>query len=305
VSRLLAILAISMTGTFALAVAPHSAAANVEPCLNAGRCPRPVVDVQTGYRYSYDNGNIVAMPAISHSSSGGPAMEYRVLPACFNNRPPSGDGSDPGRDDHCLGALTSPRCAVGEILVWTYSRRAGSSQAWVQTGQRCIGVRRVVPVAAVRDAVREELAKRVADPRFEVRPGEATLVNLPVIAYVTDSGRKEQQRDCAHPEGVCFSVTQPVPGRLEARPVYVWDFGQGPEAEGRGRPYDGTSPREVPDYYVSHTYMQRGPQRVRLTVGWRATFTVAGLPPIELADLPRSAEASFPVLEAWSELVSQ
>jgi len=42
---------------------------------------------------------------------------------------------------------------------------------------------------------------------------------------------------------------------------------------------------------------QRGPQRVLLTVGWRATFTVAGLAPIELAELPRSADASFPVLE--------
>jgi hypothetical protein len=165
-------------------------------------------------------------------------------------------------------------------------------------------VSRVVPVAALRDAVREGLARRVADPRFEVRPGGRALVNLPVIAYATHSGRREEQRDCADPEGVCFAVTRPLPGRLEARPVYVWDFGLGAETEGRGRPYDGTSPRQAPDYYVSHTYGQTGPQRVRLTVAWRATFTIAGLPPIELAELPRSAEVSFPVLEARSELVA-
>jgi len=171
----------------ALASAPV-AFADTAPCRDHDLCPQPTVN-SDGYNYSFEDGSVVATPVLQ-ASSRGPAMEFLNLPACFHNRPPSGDGSDPGRDDNCLGALTSPRCAVGEILVWTYSRPAGSSQAWVRAGERCVGVRRVVPVAAVREAVREELAKRVADPRFEVRPGEATLVNLPLIAYATDSGRR-------------------------------------------------------------------------------------------------------------------
>jgi hypothetical protein len=86
--------------------------------------------------------------------------------------------------------------------------------------------------------------------------------------------------------------------------VYEWVFAPGGEAEGKGRPYDGTDPSE-PGYYVSHTYQARGAAEVRLTVVWKATFTVEGLLPIELADLAQPTDpANLTVHEARSELVA-
>jgi hypothetical protein len=164
-------------------------------------------------------------------------------------------------------------------------------------------------------AVREQLDARLTAPRFAVQPPGRAVVNLPVIVHVTAEGRRVPQADCAHPQGVCFDVTVPVPGRLEAAPSYGWLFDPagtadtadtaGAVAAGRGRPYDGTSPRQAPDHYVTHTYTQLTPrQPVQLTVTWQAVFTVAGLPPLTLADLPKTTQQAFPVVQARSQLVA-
>jgi hypothetical protein len=56
---------------------------------------------------------------------------------------------------------------------------------------------------------------------------------------------------------------------------------------------------------VAHAYPRASAtETVQLTVLWQATFTVAGLPPLELADLPKTARESFRVVEARSQLVA-
>jgi len=264
------------------------------------------VVTQEGYEYAYDGGDIVGAPVLSGSSSRGPAQEFLSFPACQFNRPPSGDGRDPGEDTLCLSASISPLCGAGAILMRVYSRRAGTSDAWRFVGTRCLRATTRIPVADVLAGVAEQLAARLVTPKFAVQPGDRALVNLPVIVHVTSEGRRTPQPDCAHPEGVCFDVTVPVPGRLEAYPSYSWVFdGDGAVGEGRGRAYDGTSPRESPDHYVAHAYTAPSAvETVELTVTWRATFTVAGLAPLRLADLPKMAQESFSVVEARSQLVA-
>jgi hypothetical protein len=187
-----------------------------------------------------------------------------------------------------------------------YSRAAGTNDGWRISGTRCVGATTRIPVADVLVGLREQLDARLTQPEFAVQPEGRALVNLPVIVHVTSEGRRTPQNDCAHPEGVCFDVTAPLPGRLEAFPTYNWVFdADGSEGEGRGRAYDGTSPRENPDYYVAHTYLQPAKdQQVALTVTWKAAFTVAGLAPLELVDLPKTAEQAFSVVEARSQLVA-
>jgi hypothetical protein len=60
---------------------------------------------EDGFEYSYDGDNVVATPTV-HRASSGLAMECLMLPACRENRPPSADGSTPGHDLHCLGAVS-------------------------------------------------------------------------------------------------------------------------------------------------------------------------------------------------------
>jgi hypothetical protein len=123
--------------------------------------------------------------------------------------------------------------------------------------------------------------------------------------HVVAEGRRVAQTGCGHPRGVCFDVTAPVPGRLEAYPTYQWVFEAGAVGEGRGRAYDGTSPREAPGRYVAHTYrVPAARQPVTLTVVWKAVFTVPGLAPLPLADLPQTARQTFPVVQARSQLVA-
>jgi hypothetical protein len=297
--------AVVVLGLLAATGVPGIAVADPGPCRRTVSCPVPVVD-HDGYEYSYDGGDIVAAPVLGGSPGGGQAMEFLSIPACQFNRPPSGDGRDPGEDAMCPAASNAPRCAAGEIRMRVYARRAGSADGWRFVGDRCVRATTRVPVAEVLAGVAEQLAARLVTPRFAVQPRGRALVNLPVIVHVTAEGRRVRQRDCAHPQGVCFDTTVPVPGRLEAAPSYRWVFdGNGAVGEGRGRAYDGTSPRESPDHYVAHAYPRASAtETVQLTVLWQATFTVAGLPPLELADLPKTARESFRVVEARSQLVA-
>jgi len=161
-----------------------------------------------------------------------------------------------------------------------------------------VGASQSLPATDVLAGVRERLERLAPEAAFAVQPPDRALVNLPIIVHATSpDGRPLEQP-------IQLDVTQPVPGHLEAHPRYLWDFGGGAGAEGVGIAYDGTSQQQNPDYYVSHAYGGKGSATVTLTVLWRATFTVAGLPPFTLEDLPRTAARTFPVVEARSQLVA-
>jgi hypothetical protein len=183
--------------------------------------------------------------------------------------------------------------------VWVHYRPRGSPAVPTPApGARCVGAGRSVPAADVLAGVRERLERLAPEAAFAVQPRDKALVNLPVIVHATSPDGRALE------EPIQFDVTQPVPGHLVAHPTYRWEFGGGVGAQGVGLAYDGTSPQQYPGYYVSHAYDAKGSATVALTVLWRATFTVAGLAPLALEDLPRTAARSFPVVEARSQLVA-
>ncbi len=235
------------------------------------------------------------MAALEVRSASGVPMEYFLTPACWSNRAPGPSGVI--SDTLCQSATTA--CPAGQVRMWVHYRPQGSTATPRQAPPaRCVGASQSLPATDVLAGVRERLERLAPEAAFAVQPPDRALVNLPIIVHATSpDGRPLEQP-------IQLDVTQPVPGHLEAHPRYLWDFGGGAGAEGVGIAYDGTSQQQNPDYYVSHAYGGKGSATVTLTVLWRATFTVAGLPPFTLEDLPRTAARTFPVVEARSQLVA-
>jgi len=265
-----------------------------DTCRDPYLCRLPTV-TDSGYRYSYSNGEINRVAALDVRSASGVPMEHFLTPTCWSNPAPGPSGVV--SDTLCPSATGA--CPPGQVRMWVHYRPQGSGAVPRPVpGWRCVGATQSVPAAAVLAGVRESLERLAPKAAFEVQPRDWALVNLPIIVHATSpNGRPLEQP-------IQFDVTQPVPGHLEAYPTYQWDFGGGTSAEGVGIAYDGTSPQQNPDYYVSHAYDATGSATVTLTILWRATFIVAGLPPFPLEDLPRTAARTFPVLEARSQLVA-
>jgi hypothetical protein len=126
----------------------------------------------------------------------------------------------------------------------------------------------------VMSSVREEVRKRVPPARITLQPGNVVPVNMPLIVSAADPGNQD------------FAITLPQAGTVSVRPTYRWDFGDGGTATGRGKPFDGVTPRQDPGRYVTHTYT-RPFQRVTvsLTVTWHATLTIPGVGSMSLQDV--------------------
>jgi hypothetical protein len=142
------------------------------------------------------------------------------------------------------------------------------------------------------DVAREliEAALPTAPPDITLQPLDA-LINFPTIASTV--ARDE----------VTLQLPAPFRGSVTATPAYTWDFGDGAAASGPGRPFDGTSPREHPDYYVAHAYTTLGTKTVTLTETWTVILRVSGEVPAQLEDVVRTTSRSTAVRSAWSELI--
>jgi hypothetical protein len=153
-----------------------------------------------------------------------------------------------------------------------------------------------IPLADVEAEIRriiEERFKHVAEPEITLAPEVNALVNLPVIASTPNQGE------------LGFDITNPLPGRVEASPVYSWVWSNGTTNSGAGVAYDGTSPTRNPRYYpVQSTYADGGAGSVDLQVTWSIALTVPGIPPItDIEPLVYEATESFPVRSARTVLV--
>jgi hypothetical protein len=265
--------------------------AQADDCYYTEDCAHPVV-TSDGYSYLYSDGQIHKTKTVSARSSSGRPLEFFWDDVCAGNAP-----TRAGQGVGCMGATLG--CSPGQIRMWLSYREVGTTGTPTRDPrQRCIGPNVSIPVGPLLAGVREELEKRAPQAAFAIQPKDMALVQLPVIVHaISPDGR-------GLTESIEFDVTQPVPGHLEAHPTYEWDFGEGFSAIGVGIAYDGTSPRERPDYYVSHAYTAPGRATVTLRVLWRATFTVAGIPPLTLEDLPRQTSQSVRVVEARSQLVA-
>jgi hypothetical protein len=210
---------------------------------------------------------------------------------------------------NCPGNTTDSPVAIGECSTsfctlgsgeqgvnYLVYQRTGNAPWQLRPGVVCRVVSDPIPLADVEAEIRriiEERFKHVAEPEITVAPAVNALVNLPVIASTPDQGR------------LGFDITNPLPGRVEATPTYLWSWSNGTTNSGPGVGYDGTSPTRNPGYYpVQSTYAENGDGSVDLQVTWAISLAVPGIPPItDIEPLVYGATAGFPVRSARTVLV--
>jgi hypothetical protein len=194
----------------------------------------------------------------------------------------------PCQIDGRTGTLHMVYRRLADTDVWQY---------WAERGLVCAAaVGQPIVLADIRGEllrIIEERFKHVAEPVITVAPAVNALVNLPVIASTPNEG----------PLG--FDITNPLPGRVEASPVYSWAWSNGTTNTGAGVGYDGTSPTNNPGHYpVQSTYASGGAESVGLQVTWSITLTVPGIAPItDIEPLVYEASEGFAVRSARSVLV--
>ncbi len=256
-------------------------------------CPKVT---RNGYVYTFDGTTLSRTPVVTETvEKPKVTLEVHYTPACPANAVP-GDNGDFG-DYLCLNATQSTQCPPNQILFWRYQRVIRSvipvppaAREWRQVGDACFGPDRTWSVPDLTASVRERLIALVGEPQISVAPEGRGVVNLPVIVWTQP----------AQPVG--FEITQPVPGEVQATAAYGWNFGTGAQQQGPGRPYDGTSALEHPDYYVASAYETRGAKTITLTRTWTATLTVGGIE-IPLDPLVQRVSTNVDVLEARTQLV--
>jgi hypothetical protein len=255
------------------------------------------------YHYNADERAFYRVPArmtdTRAAEGDGPAWEVLYVTwACGFNQP-----ENPGdvlcNDSYCT-------TSTGERGVWrvVYRRLEGSGDPWtpwpgsngMSQLRECLESTDPITLDQIRDellAIIENRYRQISEPRIRIDPSGSALVNLPVLASTDDPGIQG------------FSITNPLPGAVEAAPTYAWTWSNGDTSSGPGRPYDGTSPTGNPDYYgVLSTYSRSGDGSVTLEVTWDVVLAVPGNPPVtDIAPLIYTADADFTVRSAGTVLV--
>ena len=157
----------------------------------------------------------------------------------------------------------------------------------------CVYPDRSVPLAVVKAAVHEEVRKRIPSPTVVSAPPGVSLVNLLTIFSTTPAAEQ------------VISFTVPVPGEVRAVPEYTWDFGDGIQGVGPGRPFTSSVlPSANPGYYTGATYSRPGMKHVTLTVTWRVTFRLEGVQDIPLDPIVMMASEDKQITTARAVLVN-
>jgi hypothetical protein len=260
-------------------------------------CPQGNADAGgIAYRYDHERAQIYPMlPAPDGEEEGTDAngamrvWQTHYIEAC---------GLGPGGQ---VGCVPQPCQIDGRpgTLHMVYRRLANTDiwQYWAERGLVCVATEGApIPLVDIRAElihIIEQRFKHVAEPEITLAPEVNALVNLPVIASTPNQGQ------------LGFDITNPLPGRVEASPVYSWVWSNGTTNSGAGVAYDGTSPTRNPRYYpVQSTYADGGAGSVDLQVTWSITLTVPGIPPItDIEPLVYEATESFPVRSARTVLV--
>lgn len=126
----------------------------------------------------------------------------------------------------------------------------------------CEGCDNGVPLDVVRQVVTELVRHRIPAPVPRRQPaGRPALVQLPVVFSSGQGAGPLSWRDDVGDLVVSTTV----------HPTWRWDFGD-------GATLTTTDPgSRWPDTAVSHTYDGAGSYRVRLSVSWEGSFSIAGV----------------------------
>jgi hypothetical protein len=272
-------------------------------CAGKGQSGACATSGGIAYHYNADERAFYSVPArqteTRAAEGDGPSWEILYVTwACGFNQP-----ENPGdvlcNDSYCT-------TSTGERGVWrvVYRRLEGSGDPWtpwpgsngMSQLRECLESTDPITLDQIRDellAIIEDRYRQISAPQIRIDPPGSALVNLPVLASTDDPGIQG------------FSITNPLPGAVEAAPTYAWTWSNGDTSSGPGRPYDGTSPTGNPDYYgVLSTYSRSGDGSVALEVTWDVVLTVPGNPPVtDIAPLIYTADADFTVRSAGTVLV--
>jgi hypothetical protein len=253
-------------------------------------CTDPVAQ-GFGYYYDRERHAFYTEKSVDGSETvNGVTVQLRYVVNCPGNTTDNPVG---------VGECTTSPCLLGsgeQGISFLVYQRMGSAPWQLRPGLVCRVVSDPIPLADVVAEIRriiEERFKHVAEPVITVAPAVNALVNLPVIASTPNEG----------PLG--FEITNPLPGRVEASPVYSWAWSNGTTNTGAGVGYDGTSPTSNPGHYpVQSTYASGGAESVGLQVTWRITLTVPGVAPVtDIEPLVYEASEGFAVRSARTVLV--
>ncbi len=217
-----------------------------------------VVGDDEGDAYAGSGGLILAdsMPSATRVRAATcPDCEWRL-------RSPCSTSLDQGELVRCWQAVSG--CPAGAYRVRVWFREPG--QAWRDLGLMCVPPGGPVTVARVETSMREEFRRALPPSRITASPPRGVMPYLPVVF------------DAGQPQSV-EPIELTVLGeqvRLEPRPRWLWDFGDGATLE------SSVPGSRYPDLTVSHAYRAGGPRTVRVTTLWQAAFHVDGLGPFEV-----------------------
>lgn len=185
------------------------------------------------------------------------------------------------------GSCRGPARLCGVDGFWLRIFLTGPDGVERNLGAACFGpsgpVRREVAEALLADEVRA----LVPPLRTWRQPEGQVLPHLPVVFGVTQSESAIERS---------FEIIG-LPIELIASPRWIWDFGGSTlHTVSAGRPW--------PNQTIDRTFRRSGEMPVAVKAVWSATYTVAGVGPLEVVEpVSQDADVTVPVGQARAVLV--
>lgn len=185
------------------------------------------------------------------------------------------------------GSCRGPARLCGVDGFWLRIFLTGPDGVERNLGAACFGpsgpVRREVAEALLADEVRA----LVPPLRTWRQPEGQVLPHLPVVFGVTQSESAIERS---------FEIIG-LPIELIASPRWIWDFGGSTlHTVSAGRPW--------PNQTIDRTFRRSGEMPVAVKAVWSATYTVAGVGPLEVVEpVTQDADVTVPVGQARAVLV--
>lgn len=166
------------------------------------------------------------------------------------------------------GSCRGPARLCGPDGYWlrVYVTRPGLGE--IDLGAACFGSGGPVTRESAEGMIRDRLVTRVPDLKPWRQPAGRVLPHLPVVFGVVNG-------DAAITES--FDLIG-LPIVLNARPRWVWDFGDGAVT------MTASPGSRWPDAPITHTYRKSGGAVVRVTALWEATYEVGGIGPLTVPE---------------------
>jgi hypothetical protein len=154
-------------------------------------------------------------------------------------------------------------------------------------GAACFGSGGPVSRETAEALLRERVVALVPPLKAWRQPSGPALAHVPVIFGVDQS---------EEPFTEAFEIVG-LPVEITARPRWSWDFGSEPVAT-------SSAGRRWPNPTIGHVYRRSGQNEAQVTAMWDATYVVAGVGPLAIAEpVTQRATIDVPVGQARAVLV--